>query len=151
MLPAANVVIWLKVRPAGKIRNPRVSIGVTSFRGERVFAVGTHIGGTIIPSIEGPSKICVRFTAPPLVPREYTLDIGFYDGIGNPLDEIYGAAALRILKDDYLWMVGEHGPHTGQIMVRSEWTCGPNPDVNSSQLIPTVGCDADSSTPRSNS
>jgi hypothetical protein len=54
-------------------------------------------GGTIIPSIEGPSKIRVQFTAPPLVPGEYALDIGFYDGTGSPLDEIYGAAALRVL------------------------------------------------------
>jgi lipopolysaccharide transport system ATP-binding protein len=151
VLPGANVVIWLKVRPAGKIRNPRVSIGVTSFRGERVFAVGTHIGGTIIPSIEGPSKICVQFTVPPLVPGEYTLDIGFYDRIGSPLDQIYGAATLTVLKDAYLSMVAEHGTYTGQIMVRSEWTCAPNPDSNSSELSSTVSYDADSSTPRSKS
>jgi lipopolysaccharide transport system ATP-binding protein len=143
VLPGANVVIWLKVRPAGKIRDPRVSIGVTSFRGERIFAIGTHIGGTIIPSIEGPSKIRVQFTAPSLVPGEYALDIGFYDGAGSPLDEIYGAAALRVLKNDYLSMVAEHGPHTGHIMVRSDWTCMVNSDANSSELI--------SSTPRSNS
>lgn len=116
---------------------------MTSFRGERIFAIGTHIGGTIIPSVEGPSKIRVQFTVPPLVPGEYALDIGFYDAAGSPLDEIYGAAALRVLKDEYLSMVVEHSPHLGQIMVRSDWTCTPNPDASSIALI--------SSTPRSNS
>jgi lipopolysaccharide transport system ATP-binding protein len=151
VLPGANVVIRLRVRPAGKIRNPRVSIGVTSYRGERIFAIGTHIGGTVIPSVEGPSTIRVQFTAPPLVPGEYSLDIGFYDGTGIPLDTIYGAAALTVLKDEYLSMVAEHGPYTGQIMVRSDWTCAPNPDANSSELISTVSCDANPSEPRNNS
>ena len=151
VLPGANVVIWLKVLPVGKIRNPRVTIGVTSFRGERIFAIGTHIGGTFIPSIEGPSKIRVQFTAPLLIPGEYALDIGFYDGAGGPLDEIYGAATLKVLKDEYLSMVAEHGPHTGQIMVRSEWTCDSNPDANSSEVISTAGRDADITTPTRNS
>ena len=151
VLPGANVVIWLKVLPVGKIRNPRVTIGVTSFRGERIFAIGTHIGGTFIPSIECPSKIRVQFTAPLLIPGEYALDIGFYDGAGGPLDEIYGAATLKVLKDEYLSMVAEHGPHTGQIMVRSEWTCDSNPDANSSEVISTAGRDADITTPTRNS
>ncbi|HVB58284.1 MAG TPA: Wzt carbohydrate-binding domain-containing protein [Candidatus Acidoferrales bacterium] len=130
VLPGADIVIRLKVRPPGTILNPRVSIGVTNYRGERVFAIGTHIGGTAISSIEGPSTICVRFTVPPLVPGEYTLDIGFYDRTGTPLDEIYGGAALEVLKDEYISMVDPHGPHTGHIMVRSEWICTQGSDAN---------------------
>jgi lipopolysaccharide transport system ATP-binding protein len=149
--PGANVVIHLKVRPPGVLRNPRVSIGVTDYRGERVFAIGTHVGGDAIPVIEGPSTIQVRFTVPPLVPGEYSLDIGFYDRTGIPLDEIYGGASLEILKDDYLSMIDQHSPHTGHVMVRSEWTLAPNPDENPSKLVSTVGCDANPSEPRNNS
>src|SRR5487761_902404 len=130
VLPGADIVIRLKVRPPGTVLNPRVSIGVTNYRGERVFAIGTHIGGTAISSIEGPSTIRVRFAVPPLVPGEYTLDIGFYDRTGTPLDEIYGGAALEVLKDEYISMVGPHGPHTGHIMVRSEWTCTQGNDAH---------------------
>ena len=81
--PGANVVIHLKVRPPGVLRNPRVSIGVTNYRGERVFAIRTHVGGDAIPVIEGSSTIQVRFTVPPLVPGEYSLDIGFYGRTGS--------------------------------------------------------------------
>ena len=133
--PGANLVIHLKVRPPGVLRNPRVSIGVTNYRGERVFAIGTHIGGDAIPLIEGPSTIRIRFTVPPLVPGEYTLDIGFYDRTGSPLDEIYGGASLEILKDDYLSMIHEHGPYAGHVMVRSEWFCMQNGDAQSGELI----------------
>jgi homopolymeric O-antigen transport system ATP-binding protein len=137
--PGANVMIQLKVRPPGAIRSPRISIGVTSARGERVFAIGTHIGGTSISSIERPSMIRIRFKVPPLVPGEYTLDIGFYDRTGIPLDEVYGGACLEILKDDYLSMVDSHGSHTGHVMVRSEWTCTQIEPQASDELISAAG------------
>jgi hypothetical protein len=37
------------------------------------------------------------------------------------MDEIYGAAVIEVLKDNYLTMIDPHGAHTGQVMVRSEW------------------------------
>jgi lipopolysaccharide transport system ATP-binding protein len=151
LLPGAAVTIQLKVRPLDRITSPKVTIGVTNARGERVFAVGTHIGGTEIPSIEGPSTIHVRFIVPPLVPGQYTLDIGLYDTKGNPLDEIYGAVALELLKDERFTMVDKYTPHTGNIMVRSECRCTLDADPNSSELISTGGADRDSSPPRSNS
>jgi len=138
VLPGANLLIQLKVRPPGMLRYPKISIGVTDYRGERVFAIGTHIGGTIIPSIEGASAVLVRFRVPPLVPGQYTLDIGVYDRTGTPLDEIYGAAVLEMLKDDYISMVDQHGPHTGNLMVRSEWSCPQPGEANSSSLTSTA-------------
>jgi lipopolysaccharide transport system ATP-binding protein len=123
VLPGGNVVIHLRVRPTGRVTSPKVAIGVTNTRGERVFAIGTHIGGTEIPSIEGPATIRVRFKIPALVPGQYSLDVGFYDRTGIPLDEIYGAAGMEVLKDDYITMVDSHTHQMGNIMVRSEWTC----------------------------
>jgi lipopolysaccharide transport system ATP-binding protein len=151
VLPGANIVIHLRVRPASRITSPKVTIGVTNTRGERVFAIGTHIGGTEIPSIEGPGTIRVRFKLPPLVPGQYSLDIGFYDRTGIPLDEIYGAAAIEVLKDGYISMIESHGQHTGHIMVRSEWTCAQDTDGNSSEFISTAGDDSDFHPPRSGS
>ena len=145
--PGASAIIHVKVRPTHPIRSPRIGIGVTNYRGERVFAIGTHIGGGIIPVIDGPLTIRVRFAVPPLVPGEYALDVGFYDATGVPLDEIYGATTLEVLKDDYISLVDPHGPHSGQIMVRSEWTCAQNEDASDSRLISPPVRDPDARPP----
>jgi lipopolysaccharide transport system ATP-binding protein len=142
-IPGANVLIVFKVRPPSPLVAPRISIGITSYRGERIFAIGTHIGGDTIPFVGGPSTIRARFELPPLVPGEYTLDIGFYDRTGSPLDVIYGGASLEVLKDDYLSMVDEHGPHTGQLMVRSKWTCDEQRHVQPSRFASDAAVDAD--------
>jgi lipopolysaccharide transport system ATP-binding protein len=142
--PGANAVIHLKVKPPDVVRSPRISIGITNYRGERVFAIGTHIGGDLIPVIEGPCWVRARFVVPPLVPGEYSLDIGFYDRTGSPLDEIYGGAFLEMLKDEYLTMVDQHGPYAGHFMVRSEWTCVQNGNP-SGELISKAPCDGDPS------
>ena len=135
LLPGAKVALDLKVRPPARINAPKVSIGVNSERGDRVFAIGTHIGGTEISSIQGPSTIRVRFRIPPLVPGQYSLDIGFYDRTGMALDAIYGAAYLDVLKDDYISMIEAHGQYTGQIMVRSEWTSAQDTDERPGELM----------------
>jgi lipopolysaccharide transport system ATP-binding protein len=121
VLPGSNIRIRLCVEAYKTILGPKLTIGFTSARGERIFAIGTHIGGTEIHSIEGTATIDVRFRLPNLVPGAYSLDIGCYDRTHTPLDEIYGAAVIEVLKDSYLSMIDDHGPHTGQIMVRSEW------------------------------
>lgn len=132
--PGAKALIQLKVKLPGIVRGPRMSIGVTSYRGERVFAIGTHLGGNVIPDINGAAAVSVRFVVPPLVPGQYSLDIGFYDRVGHPLDAIYGGACIEILKDDYLSLVDEHGAHSGHLMVRSEWTCSQNGHRESSEF-----------------
>ncbi len=122
VLPGSNVHVRLRVDPPSRIMEPKLTMGVTSIRGERVFAIGTNLGGTAIPKLEGPAIVNVRFKLPYLVPGEYSFDIACYDSVGVPLDEIYGAAAIEVIKDDYISMVGPSGPHMGQIMVRSEWS-----------------------------
>ena len=136
--PGANVAIKLKVRPAGRLTSPRVTVGFTNGRGERIFAIGTFIGGNEIPSIEDFATVCVRFVIPPLVPGQYALDIGFYDRSHVPLDEIYGAASIEMLKDDYLSMIEGHSHDYGYIMVRSEWTLTQN-GQNPSDERPSTG------------
>lgn len=125
--PGAKVGIDLRLSPQQEIRSPRVSIGFTNARGERAFAIGTHIGGTAIGLVSGPSIIRIRFFVPPLVPGQYTLDIGFYDWMVTPLDELIGAAAIEILRDERVIMVDPYGPHIGHIMVASEWECLESP------------------------
>lgn len=121
--PGANLAIRLRLKPPARVTNPKIGLAATNFRGERVFAVGTYIGGNAIPILEGLSTISVRFVLPPLVPGEYTLDIGLYSSTGDMIDEVYGAASLEVLKDEYLSMVDNHSPEMGHIMVRSEWSC----------------------------
>jgi lipopolysaccharide transport system ATP-binding protein len=127
LLPGANVTIEFKVKPPVRVGNPKLALGVTNMRGERVFAIGTHIGGNEIPPIEGTATVRAKFTIPFLVPGQYALDIGFYDRSGIALDEIYGAATWEVLKDDYLVLIENHGHHVGNIMVRSDWACVQNP------------------------
>jgi len=122
VLPGSKVHIRLRVESPSRIVGPRLTMGVTSIRGERIFAIGTNLGGTAIPKIEGPAIVNVQFQLPYLIPGEYSFDIGCYDNVGTALDEIYGAAAIEVLKDDYVSMVDAHGPQMGQIMVRSEWS-----------------------------
>jgi lipopolysaccharide transport system ATP-binding protein len=119
--PGASMLIRFRVLTAEKLIGPKLTIGVTSIRGERIFAIGTHIGGNAISYLEGSAQVDVRFKLPYLVPGEYSLDIGFYDRNGLTMDEIYGAAVIEVLKDKYLTMIDPHGAHTGQVMVRSEW------------------------------
>jgi lipopolysaccharide transport system ATP-binding protein len=145
LLPGAKVTLHLTVRPPGRISTPKISIGVTNERGERIFAIGTYIGGTEISAIEGPTTVRVRFQIPHLVPGQYGLDIGFYDRNGIPLDEVYGAANLDVLKDNYISMIESHSRYLGNIMVRSEWTCIEDTEVNSNELISTASPDQNSS------
>jgi lipopolysaccharide transport system ATP-binding protein len=137
--PGTNLAIRLRVNPPRSILTPRISLALTSCAGDRVLAIGTNIGDNVIPLIEGPSTICARFIVPPLVPGEYTLDIGMYDRTGLPLDEVYGAAHLQVLNDGYLGMVEEHNRYMGYIMVRSEWTCTQDDIAASVDSAPVPG------------
>jgi lipopolysaccharide transport system ATP-binding protein len=137
--PGANLAIRLRVNSPRPILTPRISLALTSCEGHRVLAIGTNIGGNVIPLIEGRSTICARFIVPPLVPGEYTLDVGMYDRTGLPLDEIHGAAHLDVLNDGYLQMVEEHNRYMGHIMVRSEWTCTQDDVAASVNSAPVPG------------
>ena len=139
LLPGSNVTVEMKVRPPTRVSNPKVTIGVTNIRGERVFAIGTHMGGTEIPPIAGAATVRARFTIPFLIAGQYAIDIGFYDRNNTPLDEIQGATTCEILKDNYLDMVENHGHSMGSIMVRSEWSCVEDKSTNPTELIFTKG------------
>ncbi len=146
--PGANAMIRLKVNPPSAVLGPRISMGFTNVRGERVFAVGTHIGGNYIPSIAGPAVIRIRFQVPPLVPGEYSMDIGVYDRTGVPLDEIYAGAVIEAIKDDYLHMVDSHGQYTGHIMVRSQWDSVAENESGAAGLKPSAVPSDDPAVPR---
>ncbi len=138
VLPGSKVYIQVRVYSATRIMGPKLTLGVTSVRGDRIFAIGTNIGGTAIPKIEGAATISVQFQMPHLVPGEYSLDIGCYDGVGTPVDEIYGAAAIEVIKDDYISMVDADGPHMGQIMVRSEWSVAAESSSSAALISPAL-------------
>ncbi len=123
LMPGTGVTVEMKVRPPDRINNPKIAFAVTNGRGERVFAVGTYIGGTEIPHIEGPLTIRVQFEMPLLVAGQYSLDLGLYDRTGMQVDEVFGATTFEVAKTDYLQMTEMHSHHMGNIMVRSDWKC----------------------------
>src|SRR5713101_2702555 len=123
LMPGTGVTVEMKVRPPDRINNPKIAFAVTNGRGERVFAVGTYIGGTEIPHIEGPLTIRVQFEMPLLVAGQYSLDLGLYDRTGMQVDEVFAATTFEVAKTDYLQMTEMHSHHMGNIMVRSDWKC----------------------------
>ena len=139
LMPGTNITVEMKVKRTEKINSPKVAIGVTNMRGERVFAIGTHMGGSEIPPIEGTATVRAQFTLPFLVAGQYAVDLGFYDRNHNAFDEIHGAITFEVLKDNYLTMIENWGHHMGNIMVRSDWQCIHDTDKNSAELISTDG------------
>jgi hypothetical protein len=122
LTPGAEVAVEMKVSPTNRINNPKIAFAVTNGRGERVFAVGTYIGGTEIPHIEGPSAIRVQFKMPQLVAGQYGMDLELYDRTGMQVDEVFSAITFEVAKTDYLQMTETHSHYLGNIMVRSDWS-----------------------------
>jgi lipopolysaccharide transport system ATP-binding protein len=123
LIPGEGFAVEMKVSPPDRINNPKIAFAVTNGRGERVFAVGTYIGGTEIPHIEGASTIRVQFKMPQLVAGQYGMDLGLYDRAGMQVDKVFGATTFEVAKADYLEMTETHSHHMGNIMVRSDWKC----------------------------
>lgn len=119
--PDAAMQIQVGINTAMRIRAPRLGIGITSGRGERVFSVATFLSPTPVPSLEGDWLLTCRMQLPALVPGRYSLDIGLADGESAFLDAIYAAAAFDVAECNYLDSPHPNFNEMGQVMVRSEW------------------------------
>jgi lipopolysaccharide transport system ATP-binding protein len=119
--PLDKVMIKITVATQHKVASPRVGIGVTNSRGERIFAIATFLGSSFLPPINGKGDITGQFVLPPLVPGRYSLDIGFSDGTSEFLDAIFTATAFDVEENNFLNTSFNHFSEMGQIMVRSEW------------------------------
>lgn len=119
--PDSQIRLKFEVKSDQTIKFPRIGIGVTNSRGERIFAVATFLGDAALPSITGRQKIVCTFKLPPLVAGRYSLDIGISDGVSDFIDAIFTAATLEVVENNYLGMTQSNFNEMGYIMVRSQW------------------------------
>jgi lipopolysaccharide transport system ATP-binding protein len=120
--PGSEMQIQVGIRAHQRIRSPKLGIGMTSGRGERVCSVATFLSPSPIPPIDGECLLTCRLQLPALVPGRYSLDVGLADGDGAFLDAIYAAAAFDVAECNYLDSPFPNFSEMGQVMVRSEWT-----------------------------
>ena len=119
--PGAKMKINLEIDARKTIRSPKLSVGVTSSRGERIFAIASYMGESGLSTLEGIVTVACTFMLPALVPGRYTLDIGIGDDAVQFLDAVYAAAAFDIRESNYLGMTHGYFPEMGYVMVRSKW------------------------------
>jgi len=123
--PATLIRMDIRVKPQSRINSPRLSIGMTSARGERICAVATYLSAAHLPPMETESVVTCRMQIPALVPGRYSLDIGLADAHSSFLDAIYSAAAFEVCDSDYLGSAHPNFAEMGYVMVRSEWESAP--------------------------
>jgi lipopolysaccharide transport system ATP-binding protein len=123
--PLAAMRIEIEIQTPEPIRIPKLSIGVTSSRGERVCAVASYLSQDPLPSLHGTQRISCSLQLPALVPGRYTLDVGISDGDLAFLDAVYTAAAFDVAEDNYLGTTHPNFAEMGQVMVRSNWQVEP--------------------------
>jgi lipopolysaccharide transport system ATP-binding protein len=119
--PGTTVVFNFSVTSEELLASPKITVGITNNRGERVFAVGTPFGPRPLSALRGQANIGLRFTLPPIPPGIYQLDVGFSDQHEGTLQEIYAAATIEVAEVNYLEMTGSGTPDLGHILVRSTW------------------------------
>lgn len=118
--PGAELKISMTLDVAHKIPAAKVGVAFQTSRGERVFAVATYLGNTILPPLQGPVTVTCDFRLPHLIPGRYTIDIAINDESGA-LDTVTSAAAFDVREVNYLEMTTPYFPEMGQIMVKSQW------------------------------
>jgi lipopolysaccharide transport system ATP-binding protein len=133
--PDVPMQIQVGINATPRIRAPRLGIGMTSGRGERVFAVATFMSPSPVPPLEGECLLTCRLQLPALVPGRYSLDIGLSDGESNFLDAIYAAAAFDVAECNYLDSPHPNFSEMGQVMVRSEWEFSRRDQGSSLQML----------------
>ncbi len=119
--PHEVMKLQISVNLTHRVNSPAISVGITNSRGERVFAIATYLSPDVLPSMTGEQIIEVQFELPPIVPGQYSLDIGVSEGITDSLDAIYTAAAFEMDETNYLETTTELSRHYGNIMVPSRW------------------------------
>ncbi len=119
--PQESAVVRVEVEPGGAMREPRVSLGITNWRGERLFAVASFLGPDPLRGMSGHRTIEGRFVMPALIPGTYTLDIALADGSFGVIDAIYGGIAFDVRDTGYLGTSHETFREMGHLMVRSQW------------------------------
>ena len=122
--PGAMMDLNFSLHSEQVLAHPRLTVGITNNRGERIFAIGTPFGPRPLPALKGRVTVGLNFILPAIPPGTYQLDVGFYDQHEGTLQEIYAAGSLEVAEVNYLAMTGDCTPDLGHILVRSGWSTG---------------------------
>ena len=120
--PGAKVKLLFDLEIRKPLKNPKLTVGVTNNRGERIFAIGTPFGAKPLLEMTGSCSVVLDFEMPPIPPERYQMDIGLYDVHEGPLQEIYAAGNLDVADTNYLQMSDPVSPHLGNLLVKSTWS-----------------------------
>ncbi|HZM05152.1 MAG TPA: ABC transporter ATP-binding protein [Candidatus Saccharimonadales bacterium] len=120
--PGAAIVLNFSLKSEKLLAHPKLTVGITNNRGERIIAVGTSFGPHPLPSLKDRATVGISFILPPIQPGIYQLDVGFYDQHEGVLQEIYAAGSIEVAEVNYLDMTNPSTPDLGHILVRSSWT-----------------------------
>ncbi len=121
--PLDQMTVQIGIKAYNTIRSPRISLGITNNRGERVFAVATFLGADILSPLAGSSIVTGKFVLPALMPGQYMFDIGLSDGPSQFLDAIYSASAFEVAETNFLNTSHSNFNEMGHVMVPSQWNC----------------------------
>ncbi len=120
--PLARVTLRIMLDSGYPIPSPRISAGINNWRGDRVFAIATYLGRSLLPTVFGAQVVVATFDLPALMPGRYSIDLGITDADLGFLDAIYSAAAFDIIPSNYLGTTQDYFDQMGHVMVRSEWS-----------------------------
>jgi lipopolysaccharide transport system ATP-binding protein len=119
--PGDSVRLDLHMHVAKDLHAPKIGIGVTNLRGERVFAIASYLSPSHLPTIRDAEVVRVTFDLPNLMPGTYALDISASDGDHSHLDEIPAAAYFEIEDVNLLECSEPYFSEMGNILVPSRW------------------------------
>ncbi|MEI7533773.1 MAG: ABC transporter ATP-binding protein [Verrucomicrobiae bacterium] len=120
--PGTTLVLNFRLHSDLALAQPKLTVGITNTKGERIFAVGTPFGPQPLQPLKGHATVGIHFTLPAIPPGIYQLDVGFYDQHVGTLQEIYAAGSIEVAEVNYLAMISSGTPDLGHILVRSGWT-----------------------------
>jgi hypothetical protein len=122
VLPLQRLRIEVDLDPGAPMRSPMVGIGFDNFRGERIFAIASHLSPTALARADGATTIAADFTMPALFPGHYQFDISIMPVSGRFTDHVAPAGGLEVLHDDYLETAYPYFSEMGTLLVQSRWS-----------------------------
>jgi lipopolysaccharide transport system ATP-binding protein len=119
-----NIVLTLRL--PFTLMEPQVGIGIDDVYGQRITSVGTFLSQSVLPSMEGVTKIRCAIDKLPLAQGEYFLSLSV-GNLQNPLmDQVEHLVHFTVEPGDFYGNGRYPINGLGQILLKSTWTVSGN-------------------------